>query len=364
MTTRVSPPINTRIAHPDLQKSWSKLSRQTQASAGEAYRQIVSWHLLHPGDARDRRDMRRVAGAWFVGDPAAAAASAIPESLLQPALALDAGLPTDTAAVAATFWGTRTAVALCKEPGLPTDRDTELVELLQSALGQPPDRGMDADALEKQTVPHWRGATMQPSRGRRLPSHSSSDACIGSSRRNRPPSFDDTTLQRLDAELLAELLPALGERWEDFRDVLRRTTRTDDSFVALKMLDVFRGVSDERLRNFLAGYFYERVGSEPGTLTEEELIDALRRAVGVAAREENLERWNTLAGRAEELLVAKTAADAQPVAVLQQTLERRPSRHDGMCPGARRRRRDEIRRAGDCRPYPAGRDRWPAGQGP
>ena len=175
---------------------------------------------------------------------------------------------------------------MSRERGLPPERDAELTSLFQSALGHPLDRSLDADALEKSVV----AAVARRGYAALTRQAAANPRTVGPLYRTLASecddSLDDATLYRLDAELLATLLPALDDRWEDFRDILRRTTRSDDSFVVLKMLEVFRSVSDDRLRNFLAGYFYSRVGAEPGTLTEGELIDAVRRGGCRGARRE------------------------------------------------------------------------------
>lgn len=314
--------VNVRVAHGDLKAPLEQIQTIDVGQRRSAYQQIISWYLAHLGDTRSQRDMRELLAKCFAADPANEAAQIIPEQLLQPARTLETTPPADPEAVSAAFWGCRTAAALYREPGLPPERDAELTRLFQSALGHALDRSLDADTQEKSVVAALarrgyatltRAATTNPRTIGPL------YRALASETRD---SLDDATLYRLDAELLATLLPALDDRWEDFRDILRRTTRSDDSFVVLKMLEVFRNITDERLRNFLAGYFYTRVGAEPGTLTEGELIDAVRRAVGVAAREENVERWKTLAQRSTELVATTPAADADPLVVVQELLDR------------------------------------------
>ena len=314
--------VNVRVAHPDLKEPLEQIQSIDASQRRSAYQRMIPWYLAHLGDARSQRDMRELLAKCFATDPAADAARIIPEQLLRPAETLESTLPADPEAIAAAVWGCRTAAALYRERGLPPERVAELTSLFQSALGHAIDRSLDTDALEKSVVAALarrgyivltRAAATNPRAVGPLYRTLASES---------HDSLDDTTLYRLDAELLAALLPALDDRWEDFRDILRRTTRSDDSFVALKMLEVFRNITDDRLRNFLAGYFYTRVGAEPGTLTEGELIDAVRRAVGVAAREENVERWKTLAQRSTELIANKPAADADPVVVVQELLDR------------------------------------------
>ncbi len=200
-------------------------------------------------------------------------------------------------------------------------RAAELANLLQATVGLLPDRTLEIKPLEDLCVAALarryyaaltRTAADDPTQTGRLYWALTAESA---------DSLDDATLHRLDAELLAVLLPAAGQRWEDFLDIVRRTTRSDDSYVVLKMLDVFRDVSDPVLRSYLAGFFYERLRAEPGSLTEEELIEAIRQSVGVTATEQNLERWNTLTKRADELLSRRHVDPTEPDVLLQETLD-------------------------------------------
>jgi hypothetical protein len=265
--------------------------------------------------------MQSLLTQWYAGEPSDTAARPIPESLLQPAQSLDRGLPADAPEISAAFWGCRTAARIWKAPELSAPRAAELASLLQATIGLPPDRALEIKPLEDLCVAALarryyaaltRTAADDPSQTGRLYWTLTAESA---------DSLDDATLHRLDAELLAVLLPAAGPRWEDFRDIVRRTTRTDDAFVVLKMLDVFRGVSDPVLRNYLASFFYERLRAEPGSLTEEELIEAIRKSVGVTATQQNLERWNTLSMRADELLSRRHVAGTNPDVLLQETLD-------------------------------------------
>ncbi|MHB8970268.1 MAG: hypothetical protein ACYC3X_13565 [Pirellulaceae bacterium] len=313
--------VNARIVHPDLKSALEQSQVADEKLRGDAYQQIVRWYMQHLGDKRDRRDMESLFTGWYSRDPAATAARPIPETLLQPALALEEGLPADAQAISAAFWGCRATAHMWKAPDLPPLRVTELANLLQTALGQLPEHTLEIKPLADQCVAALarryyaaltRTAADDPLQTGRLYWALTAESA---------DSLDDATLHRLDAELLAVLLPAAGDRWEDFRDIVRRTTRSDDSFVVLKMLDVFRRVSDPVLRGYLADFFSERLGAMPGSLTETELIDAIRKSIGVAAKEQNLERWNALAARADELITRKRVERMNPDVLLQETLD-------------------------------------------
>ena len=234
---------------------------------------------------------------------------------------MDRGLPADAPAISAAFWGCRTAARIWKAPDLSAPRAAELANLLQATLGLLPDRTLEIKPLEDLCVAALarryyaaltRTAADDPLQTGRLYWALTAESA---------DSLDDATLHRLDAELLAVLLPAAGDRWEDFRDIVRRTTalrrlvrRAEDA-----------GCVSRCLRSGAAqlpgGFLLRAVGAEPGSLTEEELIEAIRKSVGVTATEQNLERWNTLAKRADELLSRKHVERTNPDVLLQETLD-------------------------------------------
>ncbi|MHB8861332.1 MAG: hypothetical protein ACYC6N_02930 [Pirellulaceae bacterium] len=314
--------VHARIAHPGLKAALEQTRVPDAALRGDAYQQIVSWYLQHLGDRQDRRDMQSLFTQWYAREPSDEAARQIPETLLQPALAWDTALPDDVQAISAAFWGCRATVQIWKDAATNEQRATELATLLQATVGLLPDRALAIDQLADQYVATLarryyaalsRIAAEDPARTGRLYRMLTAESA---------DSLDDATLRRLDAELLAVLLPAAGERWEDFADIVRRTMQTDDSFVVLKMLDLFRNVAaDPVLRDYLAGFFFQRLRTLPGSLTADEMIEAIRKSVGVTAKEQNLERWQSLAMRAEELLTRKRVDRTNPDVVLQETVD-------------------------------------------
>jgi hypothetical protein len=133
--------------------------------------------------------------------------------------------------------------------------------------------------------------------------------------------LDDHTLHRLDADFLAALLPVAGERWEEYQDVIRRTARSDDPFVMLKLLDAFRAATDPMLRSYLSGCLCEQLGVIPGSLTDAELVEAVRSSLGVTAKEHISQRWQLVADEATHLLDRRRAAGDSQAAMLQHTVD-------------------------------------------
>ena len=260
--------VNARIAHPELKAALEQTQVADETLRGTAYQQVVGWYLQHLGDRQDRRDMQSLFTHWYAREPSDTAARQIPESLLQPAQSLDERLAGGRAGDPRRVLGLshggadlertrppRTARRGTGEPAASHARAAAGSHARNQTAGRPVRRGTGPPLLRG---PHPHGG------GR---SASDRSPVLGSDRGIRGQ------LGRHDAAPpgcgAAGGAPARGRRrWEDFRDIVRRTTRTDDSFVVLKMLDVFRGVSDPVLRNYLAGFFYERLGAEPGSLTE------------------------------------------------------------------------------------------------
>ena len=82
-------------------------------------------------------------------------------------------------AIPAAFWGCRTTARMWKAPDLPAERVAELANLLQTALGQLPDRTLEIKPLEDQCVAALARVTTRPSPGRLPRIRSRPVACTG-----------------------------------------------------------------------------------------------------------------------------------------------------------------------------------------
>ncbi|MCU0962076.1 MAG: hypothetical protein MUF48_18435 [Pirellulaceae bacterium] len=309
-----------RRAHGELRSLLEQARSAEAGERGEAYQQLAAWYVREGGPSPPKV-LETLLGAWFAREPDAMAAERIPATLLAPSLALDQGLPPDAQGLTAAFRGVRGAARLASPPSLPDARRAQLAPLFEAALHVPPQQVLGATDIPREAVASLARrcyaalatlAAEQPERVRHLYRALAAEASA---------SLDDATLHQLDAELLAVLLPEIDTRWADYQDVLRRTARSADPLVLLRLLDLFRQASDPMLRSFLKGFFAEYLGVAPDSLTDTELVDALRKSLGITAREQLMRRWTGVAEQAEPLLARAAGAGEDPAVVLQETVD-------------------------------------------
>ncbi len=133
--------------------------------------------------------------------------------------------------------------------------------------------------------------------------------------------LDSATLDRLDVDFLAAILPEIEDAWDRYAGVIRRVALAADPTTVIKMLDIYRRASNPSLKNYVAGQFFERLEAAPESLTEQEMIDGIRKSLGVASRDHDNRRWQLLAASAEELLGRKRVERTNPDVLLQETIE-------------------------------------------
>ena len=119
-------------------------------------------------------------------------------------------------------------------------------------------------------------------------------------------------------EFLEAVLPAINDKWDRYGDAIRRASISSDPNTVIKLLGIYRRATDDRLRNYLAGLFFDRLGAASGTLTETEMIDGIRESLGVASKERDYRRWKLLADTADDLLNRKHVDRTDPDVLLQE----------------------------------------------
>jgi hypothetical protein len=89
----------------------------------------------------------------------------------------------------------------------------------------------------------------------------------------------------------------------------------------IKVLGIYRNSDVDRLKRYVAGLFFDRLGAAPGTLTETEMIEGIRESLGIASKERDLRRWKTLLSLSDTLLTRPRVDRTNPDVLLQESIE-------------------------------------------
>jgi hypothetical protein len=310
-----------RVSFPEQRDVFDQAASPLPSQRGQAYEAIVDQLPPVVTDDERQQQLQRLLIELFVGEPSDAAARQLATALLEPLTEMDEALPDNTARVPAMYRSCAAAVRMLAHPDLADERAAWLDQMLEAAVGQVVDRSFDVESLEQQCLAalseHFyralvRAAPEAPRQAARLYWPVAAEA---------KKHLDPSTLQRLDADFLVALLPRLQDEWQDFRGEIRRIVRADEPDVLLKMLEVYPQIDDLLLHSFLTQEFLDRVGAEPGTLTEEELIAEVRESLGVSADPQGMRRWSQLAAEASELLGRPRVEGKDPSLLLQECLQ-------------------------------------------
>ena len=314
--------VRLRVAHPVLKPLLEDCQDKDPTVRASSYKQLIGNHAGTPADEEDQESLRTLLTGLYALDPVDFAAHGIPESLVGGLDSLDDRLPAGADELALMYWKCRTAVLMLKHPKLPTERSAELVKLIESALNCAPDRLLDAEPLQRECLGALtrrlydvltKAASKDPQLAAALHVALASEAvdCL-----------DDATMERLDMEFLDAILPALGTDWTKQHELIGRMAHADEPSVVLKMLEIYEASTDDSLRGYLVHLFVDRLKlteDDIASMTEQELLDRVRKGLGVAASGERPAGWQGLADDAKALLAA-TVPETDAKAVLGHTV--------------------------------------------
>jgi hypothetical protein len=310
-----------RVRRPDLRERLDQLMSPQGDERAEAYRHLVE-QFQKKMPRRDQREaMRPVLASLYAQEPSDRAAQALAQSLLADLVSLEDELPEKREALEGLFWACRAAVSMLKHPTIAPERRDRLRERLEQVTFINGDLLLEADALERL----YAGAL-----ARRLYQLLAAAAPENPAHTGRlyqalhawaPEYLDPPALERLELNYLAAVLPALGENWQRYVQLISNAAQSSDPNTVIKLLDIYRQADDQALRGYIASLFLERLGAASGTLTEKQMIDQLRESLGIASREREIRRWNQLAQTADELLAREPDEQSDPEKLLQETVE-------------------------------------------
>lgn len=310
-----------RVSFPDQRDLFEKAASPLPSVRGRAYEGIVDELPAVLSDREQQEQLQPLLIEFFVGEPSDESARQLAKALLGPLTAMDEELPDDTARVAAMYWSCGTAVQMLAHQDLADERAIWLDEMLEAAVGQVVDRSFDQESLQRACLAalsqHFyralvRAAPESPRVAGRMYWPVAAEA---------KKYVDEATLERLNADFLVAMLPLFQDEWQDFRRQIRQIARSEEPDVLLKILEVYPQIENPLLHSYLTQEFLDRVEAEPGTLTEEELIAAVRKSLGVSADPQGIRRWEQLAAEAAEVLSRPRVEGKDPSLLLQECLE-------------------------------------------
>jgi hypothetical protein len=311
-----------RRAHPDLREDLERIgSSQTWVREQASARLIEQWsNRTHSSDRRHPDPLRDVLVGLYVHEPSETLARQWPPLLLNGALPADQELPLEPPSIAALFRVCRTVAAMLADPALSETRAAELTALLETVFQQRIERTADRERVEQQCVE----ALVRRYYERLVRGVDQDPALVLAAYRALSAAMDPRRasdfLNRLDLDLLIALLPAAPDQWQEFEPALRRAAVSTDAADVIKLLNLYRDVSDASLRAALAELLRTRLGAAADSLSEPEVIAAVRDSLGVTARERQLEDWAGVADESETVLRGAGEGSTAPDRVLRRTI--------------------------------------------
>ena len=310
--------VNVRLVFPKLRPMLENFDSTLASVRTEAYAQLIDGYTEDPSEDEDHQNqMRDLLAGLYALEPSDSAAREIQKSVLTNVTSLGDGLPKNAQDISVMFWECGTAATMLKRQGLSPERGTELTTALESAIHTVPDRYLDIKALQDEcqralsrrlygalTV----AAADDPERVGHMYEELADQAaaCV-----------DTAELNRLDVGLLSELLPVAGDDWDSYDEVIQRLALADEPNVVIRVLELYEDATDTVFRDYLAGIFLHRLKAPSGTLTEEEMIAALRKELGVSASSDR-HRWDILEEEARVALRREESESKEPAASLQE----------------------------------------------
>ena len=312
-----------RTAYPDLRGDLENISSSQSWLREQAATRLAKQWLSQADPARgSRRDpLASVLVGLFVHEPSDALARQLATVLLAGALPADRDLPREADQMAALFRGCRAVAAMLAAPDLSDARAAELIAFLEETLHQRLERTTELPVAESRCAEALLRRYYQQLRRTASADPAAVVATYQLLSERAGTSLDPATRRRLDMELLAVLLPAAPDQWPAFEPMLRRAAVSSDASEVIQLLNIYRDTTDRELRTTLAGLLLQRLDVPRGSMSEDDVISAVRKSLGVTIREKEHEQWAAVAREADELLRRTGEEGADPRAALRDVVD-------------------------------------------
>ncbi len=302
-----------RIVLPDLKNSMAALSEPEAAQRAEAYRPFLRT-AIRQADMRVHGPLlREFFSGCLAAEPSEECAKALAEALLDLVPKIGDRLPEeeDESAYDMPFWAVRTVLDALLWKSLPEVRSEQLARSLGVALGIRVDPQADRRDLERQCI----GAVCQHLYGVIVAAATTQSAAAPdffvAVTRQASRYLDSSTIEQRVVDLLATGVPVAGDQWHAYEYLLQLAINSNEPLTVLRIVDLYEGVKDPGLQDFLAARLLRRAGIFPQSYSPDEVTRRVREALGAKDPLSGRQRWKQLARVVDELNQPVAAPDTE-----------------------------------------------------
>lgn len=299
--------IKARVNVPGFKDLYNTLASPKKDERSAAYDQLTRLCQTNPENGKYLDLLREIVIACYTSDPEDEPATHLRDGILAMISVDEKRLPTDAATYDQAFWALRLLLAALGRENLADDRAAAIEVALGRRLGTVVDRRADAARQEKRC--QWLAAksfyqqliNLGPENPRlaqelhgQLFNHAARHV------------IQTRDLDRLGAEYLEVMLPAVGPAWQPLAGLIETAIRSDDSLNMLKVVEAYEKTGDLSLQSFIAPRLIRQTGARPRSASVEDVALAVREALGVAPVANTMtarERWELLNPKVDAAVV-------------------------------------------------------------
>lgn len=301
-----------------------QLRSPDEAARGKAYATLVENARRDGLVENDLAMLNSLLAGAYATEPSDECAARIRQSLAAAAAGPGDEARGSTHDYRLALWAARTTLAALLHEKTSDERGDALASAMGRTLQITVDRNQSGTKLQQRIMS---GAAAHLYKSLARFAQASPDLAVDLHREVLPlidVYLDAAAQERLSTDFLVAVLPALGERWVIYEDLVRRCVQSDNPINVLKMVEVFEETSERALQTFLATQLVLRTGLSRTPPTVDELAAAVRESLGAADLKQPLDNRERLDGwqKAARAAVAKTRpAVEDPAELLQQVVE-------------------------------------------
>ena len=294
------------------------------AERGAAYEGILAMARKSAGRGQHAEILRELVIGLHALEPDDKTAAHVRDRLLALALVARRELPETDTDYQLAFWSVRVALAGLNRDHLPPSRADALKSLVERTLGVSIESTRDFDVRERQCL-----AALAKLLFRQLTSGVVTQPALALNlhtvlTRFAASCLAEEELERLTVKFVVAALPAVGERWFAYQELVLQCVASRDAAIVLQFVDVYEKLSAGGLQDFLARELLARAKVKLDVSDVESVARAVRQALGggsPAATWSSADRWKQLRPRAEAALARADRSNENVASLLHETVE-------------------------------------------
>ncbi len=299
---------------------------------GKAYEELIRLApdpLPERLGAADTQQIRRLTDVepvligCYALDPSDEAAVRLRDALLKLVPPPHSELPENAIVFRRAFWAIDTAFKAIEHQKISEDRSTDLVQGISRAVDTTFDMSKKPEQLKRASLgalcSHLyrlliMAAPTQPNLALGLHETLAAEAL---------QSLEAAVREGLDTDLIVAALPTIGDAWHGWEALIERCLVSRDKLNVIKILEVYERLNNKTLQDYLSDVLLYRVGLRADDPSVEEVVEAVRKRLGVTVREGGSTaagRWATFRDKAHEALGDLKATPNEPGALLTEVI--------------------------------------------